>query len=321
MHGSSSAGDSGHRALGPLGRSLPPVLTIRSGDTVTVETLSGEPADLPDPSLGFSVLPEHREVLASGYSGPGPHFLTGPIRSRAPSPATCSKCAFSSIRFRSELGLEPAGPAARDVARGFSRTPPHPHSARSRDEIGADAVGPGTGTRAVLRQFRRGSAAALGPACPRRSRAPSAATWTTRSSASAHGVFPGLRRRRAVLGRRRPCAQGDGEVCLTAIETALTGTFEFIVRTRHEACATARGKARGLDHDGLRRGSRRRREAGAPRHDRADQASSAACRRRTPTRCARLRPICASPRRSTATRASIACWPKRSCRRGADPQA
>jgi len=25
--------------------------------------------------------------------------------------------------------------------------------------------------------------------------------------------------------------QGDGEVCLTAIETALTGTFEFIVRT------------------------------------------------------------------------------------------
>jgi len=25
--------------------------------------------------------------------------------------------------------------------------------------------------------------------------------------------------------------QGDGEVCLTAIETSLTGTFEFIVRT------------------------------------------------------------------------------------------
>ena len=30
--------------------SLPPVLTIRSGDTVTIDTLSGEPEDLPDAS-------------------------------------------------------------------------------------------------------------------------------------------------------------------------------------------------------------------------------------------------------------------------------
>ena len=35
---------------------LPPVLKIASGDRVTIETLSGEPEDMPDPASGFRVL-------------------------------------------------------------------------------------------------------------------------------------------------------------------------------------------------------------------------------------------------------------------------
>ncbi|MDF2998765.1 MAG: amidase, partial [Xanthobacteraceae bacterium] len=50
---------------------VPPVLTIASGDRVVIDTLSGEPDDLPDPSSGFAVLPDHREVLASAPRGPG----------------------------------------------------------------------------------------------------------------------------------------------------------------------------------------------------------------------------------------------------------
>jgi acetamidase/formamidase len=38
---------------------LKPVLKINSGDTVTIDTLSGEPEDMPDPALGFSVVPGH----------------------------------------------------------------------------------------------------------------------------------------------------------------------------------------------------------------------------------------------------------------------
>ena len=59
--------------------SLAPILTIRSGDSVTLDTLSGEPADLPPSATGFCVLPDHREVLNVGRGGPGPHLLTGPI--------------------------------------------------------------------------------------------------------------------------------------------------------------------------------------------------------------------------------------------------
>ena len=48
---------------------LPPVLKIASGDRVTIETLSGEPEDLPEPGSGFAVLPDHEEVLTRTFRG------------------------------------------------------------------------------------------------------------------------------------------------------------------------------------------------------------------------------------------------------------
>jgi len=59
--------------------SLPAVLTIESGDTVEVTTLSGNAEDLPDAQSGLTVLPEHRDVLAQVPKGEGPHLMTGPI--------------------------------------------------------------------------------------------------------------------------------------------------------------------------------------------------------------------------------------------------
>ena len=56
---------------------LAPVLEIDSGDIVTVETISGEPEDLPPDGAGVSKA--HLDVHAHCQRGPGPHFLTGPI--------------------------------------------------------------------------------------------------------------------------------------------------------------------------------------------------------------------------------------------------
>jgi acetamidase/formamidase len=64
---------------GAFDPTLAPVLTIASGDVVDVTTLSGNPDQIPPPELGFTVLPEHRDVLARVPAGEGPHFLTGPI--------------------------------------------------------------------------------------------------------------------------------------------------------------------------------------------------------------------------------------------------
>jgi acetamidase/formamidase len=55
-----------------------PVLTITSGDLVTIDTVSGAPGFYP--KSGFHVPPELKEIHAANPGYPlGPHILTGPV--------------------------------------------------------------------------------------------------------------------------------------------------------------------------------------------------------------------------------------------------
>ena len=72
-------GDAGTVHRGVFAADIPPVLTIKSGDTVEITSLSGTVDDLPDGKLGFTVSPEHKNVLAKVPLGIGPHMMTGPI--------------------------------------------------------------------------------------------------------------------------------------------------------------------------------------------------------------------------------------------------
>ncbi|HEX3859877.1 MAG TPA: hypothetical protein VHV58_09765, partial [Pseudolabrys sp.] len=49
---------------GTFDATIPPALAIDSGDTVVVTTLSGDVAELPNDKDGFTISPQHREVLA-----------------------------------------------------------------------------------------------------------------------------------------------------------------------------------------------------------------------------------------------------------------
>ena len=64
---------------GYLDAKIPPRLTVDSGDTVTVDTVSGGLADVGDTSI---MLPHHREICEKLKPSPGPHILTGPIAVR-----------------------------------------------------------------------------------------------------------------------------------------------------------------------------------------------------------------------------------------------
>src|SRR3954452_20153522 len=57
---------------------LKPVLTISSGDEVTVDTISGGPDVVPDPRK-FYVPPELTEVHAGSERMMPGHILTGPV--------------------------------------------------------------------------------------------------------------------------------------------------------------------------------------------------------------------------------------------------
>ena len=83
---------------------LAPVLTVGSGDTVTVHTLSGKPDDLPPDGSGFTLLPEHRAVLEQTARGPGPHLLTGPIAVEGARPGDSLKIDILDIKLRQDWG-------------------------------------------------------------------------------------------------------------------------------------------------------------------------------------------------------------------------
>ena len=66
-----------HRGI--FDAAIPPVLTIQSGDTVDVTTLSGNAEDTPPANSGFTVSPEHKRVLDQVPRAAGAHLMTGPI--------------------------------------------------------------------------------------------------------------------------------------------------------------------------------------------------------------------------------------------------
>src|SRR5277367_6013151 len=84
--------------------SLPPVLKIASGDRVTIDTLSGEPEDMPAAELGFDRLGEQEDVFRNTPRGPGPHFLTGPIYVEGAEPGDVLKVRIQDVKLRTNWG-------------------------------------------------------------------------------------------------------------------------------------------------------------------------------------------------------------------------
>ena len=66
-------------AWGYLDAARQPVLAVASGDEIVIDTISGEPCNLPDDAS--RVLPDHRAVLEAQRKerGEGVHHLTGPV--------------------------------------------------------------------------------------------------------------------------------------------------------------------------------------------------------------------------------------------------
>jgi hypothetical protein len=64
---------------GYLDSKLPPVLRIKSGDRVIIETISGTPQIVTGADAGFEILPDYELVFARHQRVMGPHILTGPI--------------------------------------------------------------------------------------------------------------------------------------------------------------------------------------------------------------------------------------------------
>jgi acetamidase/formamidase len=208
---------------------LRPVLTVASGDSVTLDSVSGGPEVLPHPER-FAILPEHLAIHRALAPQLGGHILTGPIAVDGAEPGDVLEIEILSIDCRQNWGYTRIRPLAGTLPEDFPVRRIW-HSAIDRQAgiatlpwgaelelapfFGVMGVAPpphyGAVTSIVPREFggnmdlkelTAGSTLYL----------PVWAPGALFSAGDGHGV------------------QGDGEVCVTALETALSGTFRLILR-------------------------------------------------------------------------------------------
>lgn len=207
---------------------VPPVLTIASGDRVTVETVSGAPEVMP--KSGFKIPPELEEIHSKVPRKLPGHILTGPIAVKGAAPGHVLEIAIEEIRLRQNWGYNAIRPLAGALPDDF-------------DEVRIVHI-PCDTERGIAR-LSWGAEVPLKPFFGVIGVAPPPA-WGMISSLPPRRHGGNLDNKELVAGSRLflPVhvpganlsvgdghgAQGDGEVCVTAIETALTGTFTIKLR-------------------------------------------------------------------------------------------
>lgn len=206
-----------------------PLLTVASGDTVTIDTLTGPPEMVPP--APFHTPPElfevHREC--ERFAGGG-HILTGPVRIEGAMPGDVLEVRIKAVELRQDWGYNLVRPLAGTLPDEFPdvrllNIPLDRERMIGRLPFGVDVpLAPFFGIMGVAPPPSWGRISSVIP------RAHGGNIDNKRLVAGATLYLPVH-----VEGANFSCgdghgAQGDGEVCLTAIETALAGTFEFIVR-------------------------------------------------------------------------------------------
>ncbi len=208
--------------------SLPAVLRVDSGDRVTLHSVSGEPNDLPPEP--FEVPPETREIHAKCERGPGPHFMTGPIWVNGAEPGDTLEVRIIDCTLRGNWGWNIIIPLLGTLPEDF----PQLRRVHIRLDQEAGIAELPWGGRLPLGLFF----GVMGVAPPANyGRIPSVQPREHGGNLDNKELMAGTTLYLPVWNEGAlfsagdgHAVQGDGEVCLTAIEAPLSGTFELIVR-------------------------------------------------------------------------------------------
>ena len=247
---------------------LKPVLTIASGDEVTVDTISGGPDVMPDRSQ-FHVPPELADIHAKNERMLPGHILTGPIAVEGALPGDVLEVEILDIQLRQDWGWNMIKPLSGTLPDDFHELrllniPLDRERMVGRMPWGLDLpLKPFFGVMGVAPPPAWGRITSLIPRAmggnlDNKELVPGAKLYlpvfvpgALFSCGDGHGV------------------QGDGEVCVTAIETALQGRFRLTLRKDLRLRLSPRRDADALHDDGDGSRPRSMRGAGAARHDRA----------------------------------------------------
>jgi len=207
---------------------LKPVLTVTSGDRVIVDSISGPPEALPPPGSGMTVLPEHREVHAK-LSGVG-HIMTGPVFVEGAEPGDVLEVRIVDVELRQNWGYNVFRPYMGTLPDDF----PHQQLIHLPIDRQRSVATMPWGLEIPLRPFFGQLAVAPKKEYGRQgTREPRewGGNLDCKELVAGSTIYLPVQNKGALFSTGDGHAvQGDGEVDGTAIETALTGTFDLIVR-------------------------------------------------------------------------------------------
>lgn len=213
---------------GFLDSASPPVLTVDSGDVVVLRSVSGAPEHLPPPAFA-PVDPAHRAIHAALKPHLGPHILTGPVAVRGARPGDALRVDILSVEMTEDWGY--------NLIRPLAGTLPEDFPDADLAHVALDRV-------RGLARLPWGLALPAAPFFGVMGVAPPPA-WGPQSSivprrfggnidckelvAGATLVLPVLAEGALFHAGDGHALQGDGEVCVTAVECGLRGRFRLTV--------------------------------------------------------------------------------------------
>lgn len=209
----------------------PAVAEVASGQRVTIRTVSGAPNVTPDDGGPFVVSPEqraiHSEVTRQMLPG---HILTGPVAVSGAKPGMVLEVRIIDIELAADWGWTMIRPGAGTLPDEFTEDRLYHIALDARHRTGTLPWGqkvplaPFFGVMGVAPPAERGTVTSIIPGdfggnLDLKELRPGSTLYLPIFVEG--GLFS--------VGDGH-AAQGNGEVCVTAIETGLNGTFELIVR-------------------------------------------------------------------------------------------
>jgi acetamidase/formamidase len=216
-------------AWGYFEAARPPVLTVESGDTVTVDAIPASDWNEIPPDRA-RLLPDHLAALELVPRGPGPHPVTGPIAVRPARVGDVLQVDILDVRVRQDWGYAEILPLMGTLPEEFPE-----REIRFIDIDRASGVAKlPWGVDLALAPFFGIMAVAPPPGWGRQSSVvPRAFGGNMDNKALGQGAtlyLPVFNDGALFSVGDGHGVQGDGEVCLTALETAVSGTFRLTVR-------------------------------------------------------------------------------------------
>lgn len=212
---------------GHIDPAAPPALHVAPGDCVTVDTLSGGPRNLPPEDSPHRPLPEHLAVISTLNRHLGPHMLTGPIHIAGAEPGDRLIVEIEKISLTQTWGwnaIEPGFGLFPDLAPAYESliVPIDRRRRRAQLPWGPEVrLEPFFGILAVAPPPELGIVSSVPPGVF------GGNVDTRLFRAGARISFPVFTPGALFFAGDGHALQGEGEICDTALETALRGRFRF----------------------------------------------------------------------------------------------